>query len=291
LNASAQDKRSDVPEGLWPAVLEAGKGAAAYLMTGYRTRPRATSKGVIDFVTEFDLGSEARLLEALRPWGIPIVAEESAKAGLQAPDPAQGLSLHLDPLDGTTNYVHGHPFFAVSIGLLCGDEAIAGLVVAPALGVTWRCDPAPEPLALRNALRNDVACCVSPTAALGEALLSTGFPYDRQTSPDNNFAEFVALKRIARGVRRCGSAAIDLCLVADGTYDGYWERKLNSWDLVAGAAMVRAAGGALSSFAGAAADLRSGAVVATNGRLHDALVRELARASEAQSGELRERSQ
>jgi myo-inositol-1(or 4)-monophosphatase len=238
-------------------------------MTGYRTRPRARAKGVIDFVTEFDLRSEAMLLQALAPWGIPIVAEESANGTQDLTE--GGLSLHIDPLDGTTNYLHGHPFFAVSIGLMLGNEPIAGLVIAPALAVTWHHDPE-----TKEALRNEIACQVSATNELKDALLATGFPYDRHTSPDNNFAEFCALKRIARGVRRCGSAAIDLCLVADGTYDGYWERKLNSWDLVAGAAIVRGAGGAVSSLAGTALDLRAGAVLASNGRVHDALVRELA---------------
>jgi myo-inositol-1(or 4)-monophosphatase len=107
-------------------------------------------------------------------------------------------------------------------------------------------------------------------------MLATGFPYDRRTSADNNFDAFVAIKKQAQAVRRCGSAAIDLCMVADGTYDGYWERKLKVWDLAAGAAIVRAAGGRLSSFSGSEDDVTQGQLVATNGGIHDALIAALA---------------
>jgi myo-inositol-1(or 4)-monophosphatase len=120
--------------------------------------------------------------------------------------------------------------------------------------------------------RNGEPCGVSEVAELDQALLATGFPYDRRTNPENNFAAFVALKKLAVGVRRCGSAALDLCLVADATYDGYWERKLAPWDFAAGAAIVRAAGGEVTDLTGGAVDLERGYVMATNGRLHQALI-------------------
>ena len=113
---------------------------------------------------------------------------------------------------------------------------------------------------------------MSSVDQLGDALLATGFPYDRATSDDNNFDAFVAIKRKAQAVRRCGSAALDLCLVADGTYDGYWEKKLAPWDCAAGAAIVMAAGGRISDYAGGPADVLSGQLLATNGRIHQALV-------------------
>ena len=125
-------------------------------------------------------------------------------------------------------------------------------------------------------LRNGEACQVSGTDEIERSLLATGFPYDRRTSEQNNFAEFFALKKRAQGVRRCGSAALDLCLVADGTYDGYWERKLKPWDVAAAACFVTSAGGRITDFEGRPLDVRHGNVLATNGRIHDDLVRSLA---------------
>jgi myo-inositol-1(or 4)-monophosphatase len=118
-------------------------------------------------------------------------------------------------------------------------------------------------------------CGVSDVARLDDALLATGFPYDRHTSKDNNFDAFVAIKKKCQAVRRCGSAAIDLCLVADGTYDGYWETKLGVWDVAAGSAIVLAAGGRISNYTEGPADITKGSVVATNCRIHDELVEEL----------------
>lgn len=248
-----------------PVVLETVERANAVLMRGYRTKPRADRKGEIDFVTEFDKESEAVLSAGLGPLGFAMVLEESG--GVSADS-----TFFVDPLDGTTNFLHGHPFFCVSVGLLVNDFPALGVVSAPALGVTWVGIPE------LRATRNGEACGVSQTATLNDALLATGFPYDRRTSPQNNFKEYIHMKARTRGVRRCGSAAIDLCLVGDGTYDGYWESKLNPWDLVGGSAVVLAAGGRISAFDGSPVRLRDGAVLATNGKLHDVLVSELPKA-------------
>jgi myo-inositol-1(or 4)-monophosphatase len=268
-----------------PAAREAAQRAGAAMMRGYRKRPRADQKGPIDFVTEFDRESERIVLEGLGGLGVPIIAEESdgsrwsigsaVRSGVAPP-----VALYIDPLDGTTNFLHGHPFFAASIGVLVDDKPLAGVVLAPALGVEW------SAVVGRFARRNGDAIEVSETSSLDAALLATGFPYDRRTSDENNFAAYLALKKICRGVRRCGSAAIDLCLVADGTYDGYWERKLSPWDLAAGAALVLGAGGHISDFSGAPAQLRSGYVMASNGRLHEALQHTVAHADMHLSPEL-----
>jgi myo-inositol-1(or 4)-monophosphatase len=151
------------------------------------------------------------------------------------------------------------------VGLL----PIVGVVVAPALGVEW------TGAVGAGAQRSGERCAVSGVAAFSDALLATGFPYDRSSSDDNNFDAFVAIKQKCQAVRRCGSAALDLCLVADGTYDGYWEKKLSPWDCAGGAALVVAAGGRISDYAGGPANVVSGQLLATNGRIHDALVREL----------------
>jgi myo-inositol-1(or 4)-monophosphatase len=155
----------------------------------------------------------------------------------------------------------------MSIALYRGSEGLIGVVHAPALDVTWKATRG------RGAFRNDSPCSVSKRARLEEALCATGFPYDRWSNPDNNHAELALFLQRARGIRRCGSAAIDLCLVADGTYDLYWEQSLNAWDMCAGALIVPEAGGRLSTYEGDAADPRTGKLIASNGLLHEAAVR------------------
>ncbi len=247
--------------------LDAAREAAALARTGWRTRPTAEHKSRIDLVTRFDRDSETLLRARLRAaTPFPVVGEEHGgerALGEDAP------TWYVDPIDGTTNFVHGHPFWCVSVGLVAGERPLLGAVVAPSLGVEWTA------IVGGSALRNDTPCSVSEVADVDDSLLATGFPYDRRTSPENNFDAFVAIKKKCQAVRRCGSAAIDLCLVADGTYDGYWEQKLKPWDVAAGAAVVLAAGGRVSDYRGGVASLTKGQLVATNGRIHDALVAEL----------------
>ena len=247
--------------------LVAAREAAALVSEGWRTRPKVEHKGRVDLVTEYDRRSELLLRERLAQIAsFPVVGEEEGGASAMGGAP----TWYVDPLDGTTNFVHGHPFFCVSVGLLAGNTPLLGVVVAPAIRVEW------TGIVADGAFRNGEPCRVSEVPYIGDALLATGFPYDRSVSADNNFDAFIAIKRRSQAVRRCGSAAMDLCLVADGTYDGYWERKLKPWDLAAGAAIVVAAGGKISDFAGGEADIVSGHLLATNGTLHEGLVAELA---------------
>lgn len=253
--------RSDLtPESYASLALEVASDAGALLLTGYRRRPVSTEKSKRDLVTEFDVRSEAlivaRLSSATPELG--IVAEEGG--GDERP-----LTWFCDPLDGTTNFVHGHPFWCVSIGLLDRGEPIAGAVVAPALGLSW------IGYAGGPALRSGELCHVSETDELDRSLVATGFPSDRRTAPENNFDSFTRVKSVAQGVRRCGSAAIEMCMVADGTYDAYWERRLHAWDVAAGAAMILAAGGKLTALDGGPVNLHVGHLVASNGRVHQAL--------------------
>ena len=146
------------------------------------------------------------------------------------------------------------------------------MVTAPALG--WSFSAALGEGALDE---RGVALRVSAQPRLDRAMLSTGFPYDRATSPENNFAEWEHLQRRAGACRRLGAASLDLCLVARGWLDGYWERKLKPWDVAAGALIVAEAGGRVTDLAGGRLDLQEGAVVATNGAIHEELVMELAR--------------
>jgi myo-inositol-1(or 4)-monophosphatase len=264
-------------EDVLAVVRDAAREAATFVSTGFRKHPNVEHKGSVDLVTSFDRESEALLRKRLAPLGIPIVGEEEGGA-----IPETGPAFFIDPIDGTTNFVHGHPFWCVSIGLALGGLPLVGVVVAPALALEWTGWATADGQARRAVRRayergEDEPCQVSATSAIDEALLATGFPYDRRSSPDNNFDAFVAIKRECQAVRRCGSAALDLCLVADGTYEGYWERKLKPWDLAGGAALVRAAGGRVSDFDGGGTFLATGHAVATNGRIHAELLDRLAK--------------
>ena len=256
-------------DGLLAIALRAAREAAALVQAGWRKNPHVEHKGRVDLVTEFDRASETLLRDRLmNETPFPFIGEEE---GFTKGSGEPLATWFVDPLDGTTNFVHGHPFYCVSIGLLAGSTPVLGVVVAPTLGVEWVGGTGIP------ATRNGEPCRVSGVRAFSDALLATGFPYDRGTSDDNNFDAFVAIKRKCQAVRRCGSAAMDLCLVADGTYDGYWEKKLCPWDVAGGAAIILAAGGRLSGYDGGAADILSGQLLASNGAIHDALVDELQR--------------
>jgi myo-inositol-1(or 4)-monophosphatase len=243
------------------------KGAAELVTKGFRTGADVRKKGRIDLVTEWDLRSEELIRRALGR-AFPdhgVVGEEGDKV-------VRALTWYVDPLDGTTNFAHGHPFFSVSIALYAGAEPLVGVVAAPALHVVWQAGRG------LGALRNDARCAVTPCAKLDDALCATGFPYDRQTNPDDNLREYRAFLKRTQGIRRCGSAAIDLALTGDGTYDVYWEQRLQPWDLAAGACIVREAGGTLTDYRGGAADVRTGELVATNGHLHEQTLALISRA-------------
>jgi myo-inositol-1(or 4)-monophosphatase len=269
----AQAPKSAKMQGFMPAELESQRAlevaeraalqAGDLVMKGWRSAGEISRKGRFDLLTEYDLRSERLIREHLsREFPTHrIIGEENAESG-------EGeLVWYVDPIDGTTNFAHGHFFFAVSIALYHGARGLTGIVHAPALGVTWKAAEG------SGAFRNGQRCSVSTRSQLEEALCATGFPYDRWSNPDDNQAELALFLRRARGIRRCGAASIDLCLVADGTYDIYWEQRLNAWDMCAGALLVQEAGGQLSTYEGDTADPRSGKLIASNGVLHEEAVR------------------
>jgi myo-inositol-1(or 4)-monophosphatase len=196
-----------------------------------------------------------------------IVAEEGGSSGA---DGQAELRWRIDPLDGTTNYLHGVPVFAVSLAVErvrrdAPPVPVVGVVFAPYLDETFF--GARGIGAFMNS--RTIRLSVSSTAALDDALVATGFPYERDAYP--NYDNFVRVAQAARGVRRCGSAAIDLCWVAAGRFDAFWEPGLKSWDVAAGAVLVLEAGGRVGDFAGGTSWLEGGNIVASNQPLFDPL--------------------
>ena len=276
-------------ETILPIARSAAREAAALVLAGFRRNPIVEHKGAIDLVTNFDRESETLLRDRLgAAFPFDIVGEEEGGDWSSA-----APVFFVDPIDGTTNFVHGHPFWCVSVGLVVSGEPTLGVVIAPSLGLEWYGYVADggERIAIRSARGNavergdsdDEPCVISGMKRFEDSLLATGFPYDRRTSSENNFDAFVSIKQRCQAVRRCGSAALDLCLVADGTYEGYWERKLRPWDIAGGIAIVRGAGGRVTEFEGGGGCITSGHVVATNGHIHEALLAALAQATPASS--------
>ena len=222
-----------------------------------------------DLVTVADKDSEAVILDILNRHfpNHAILAEESGKLG----NTESEFLWVIDPLDGTTNFAHQYPFFAVSIGLL-----IAGV---PQVGVIF--DPFHNELFCAakglGATLNRRPINVSQTAELSKSLLVTGFGYDRRETSDNNYAEFCHLTHLTQGVRRSGSAALDLAHVACGRLDGYWERAIAPWDIAAGIVLLEEAGGKVTAYDSSPISIDSGRILATNGYIHTFLSQELLR--------------
>ncbi|WP_017317072.1 inositol monophosphatase family protein [Mastigocladopsis repens] len=220
-----------------------------------------------DLVTAADKAAEVVILDVLRRHfpDHSILAEESGKLGNQDNEYLWAI----DPLDGTTNFAHQYPFFAVSIGLLIHGVPQVGVIYDPFHDELFR---AAQGL---GATRNRRPIKVSDTSELGKSLLVTGFAYDRRETSDNNYAEFCHLTHLTQGVRRSGSASLDLAHVACGRLDGYWERGIAPWDIAAGVILLREAGGKVTAYDGSPLNIPSGRILATNGYIHNILSQEL----------------
>ena len=224
-------------------------------------------KGSLDLVTEADRASERLLvkqLKALLP-SAGILAEESAREELDA----EYLWV-IDPLDGTTNFAHGYPAYSVSIALTANMRPVLGVVFDPN---RQECFSAVQG---EGAFLNGEPIHVSRTGQMHHALLATGFPYDVHTHPRNNLIQFEVMIKQARGIRRGGSAALDLAYVAAGRFDGYWEEKLGPWDLAAGWLLVLEAGGVAQGYAGEV-NLEQGHIVAGNPKIQPVIRQEIQR--------------
>jgi myo-inositol-1(or 4)-monophosphatase len=248
--------------------------AGAILLEGWGSAKAVEHKGAIDLVTEFDRRSEAHIVSGLRR-AFPehaIRAEEGS--GSTAAGEYEWL---VDPLDGTTNFAHGFPIFAVSLAL---QKKTPGFLEKPGVllvGVIY--DPLRDEMfaaeAGRGAALNGSPLRVSAQTELGKSLLATGFPYDVRTNPHNNFAQFIQFQLRAQAVRRAGAAALDCAWVAAGRLDGYWEFRVNAWDIGAGALIVREAGGRVTTAGGDENFLGRDSILASNGHIHEQMLRVL----------------
>ena len=241
------------------------------LIKNYNKIQKISSKGRKgDLVTNVDLEVEIKIKDYLssKTPDISIHAEESGKLVKSSE-----LTWCIDPLDGTTNYSHGYPFFATSIGLIYKNTPILGAISVPYLNELY------SGCIGNGSFCNDKKIMVSNPSELSETLLVTGFSYDRFDTEDNNYAEFCFLTHKTRGVRRGGAAAVDLAFVASGKVDGYWERGLEMWDLSAGAIIVKEAGGVVSDYPKGKFNLSSGRILACSPKLENELKLELSKIS------------
>ena len=249
---------------------EAALAAGAILQDKFDNLKDIQNKGRPgDLVTEADKAAEKVVLKVLNRH-LPdhqILAEESGTLGGNN----SKYLWAIDPLDGTTNYAHGYPVAAVSIGLMVDGIPKVGVVYNPFRNQLMRAAAGYGATCNRRPIR------VSTTAQLQDTLLVTGFAYDRRETTDNNYAEFCYLTHLTQGVRRSGSASIDITDVACGRLDGYWERGLSPWDITAGIVILQEAGGKVTAYDGSPIDIDSGRILATNGLIHDSLSEALAK--------------
>lgn len=247
---------------------DCARRAGALLREAVQRPIKVMFKGAIDIVTESDRESEALITQAILSVHPDhhIIGEEGGGAG--APKETAPYRWHIDPIDGTTNFARGLPHFSVSIGLSGPDDMpLAGVVYDPMLDECFK--------AVRGggATLNGKALQVSKVRELGKAMLISGFPYDRRITSDNNAEEWTQLLRRTQALRCLGSASLDICYVAAGRADGFWESRINSWDVMAGLLCVTEAGGQASNYHGGLDGLYQGKeVAATNGLIHDEML-------------------
>lgn len=223
-------------------------------------------KGDINIVTEADCISQEFIRKSIKE-KYPdhgILSEEDLEIKPRAP-----FRWIVDPLDGTTNFAHGLPIFAVSIAVEYENEIITGVVYNPVSKELFWAERGGGAFLGKKRIK------VSETDSLSRSLLATGFPYDIREDPNNNLDHFSKFALKAQAIRRLGSAALDLCFVACGRFDGFWELKLFPWDVAAGILIVEEAGGKLSDFKGFPTDIYSREIVASNGKIHEEMIKVL----------------
>jgi myo-inositol-1(or 4)-monophosphatase len=241
----------------------ASREAGNVLISRFGRVNHITKKGEIDLVTEADLQAEDMIVDIIRS-RFPhdtLLAEER---GEHARDKARAWLI--DPLDGTTNFAHGFPFFSVSIAFQVDGEPVLGIVSNPYLNEHF------EALKGAGAFLNQKALRVSETKDLQESLLAVGFPYTIRQNPHRVMDHLKKMAVSAQGIRRLGSASLDLAYVAAGRLDGFWEEGLKPWDTAAGMVIVKEAGGMVSDYEGRPYSPFMNTIVASNARIHEAML-------------------
>jgi len=245
---------------------EAARGAGRILLSGFRSADTVVSyKSSTDLVTNMDRASEEFLFNSIREKypDHTIIAEEGSRSSA-----AGDFTWYIDPLDGTNNYAHGIAQFSVSIGIYSQS---AGAVTA---GIVY--DPFHDEMFSANrgdgAFMNGVKISVSRNNDIGVSILATGFPYDKASNPNNNLKEFARIVPKIQGIRRMGSAALDLAGVACGRFDGYWEAGVKPWDTAAGSLLVGEGGGKVTKYRGGKYDPVVPEILATNGLIHESMI-------------------
>ena len=245
------------------------KEAGALLRDRLNTNFSVSHKGAIDLVTEVDVASETLIRERIstRYPRHQILAEEGGLA-----ESSSAYRWIVDPLDGTTNYAHGYPIFCVSIALEYKGELVLGVVYDPMRDELFAAEKG------SGAALNNRTVHVSKTSELTKSLLSTGFPYDIRTAKMTNLDHWKNFAMHAQALRRDGAAALDLCYVACGRFDGFWELNLSAWDMAAGAVIVEEAGGRVSDFSGGKLSVYTPEIIASNGLIHTSMIEVIAMA-------------
>jgi myo-inositol-1(or 4)-monophosphatase len=251
-------------ESLLFVAIEAARAAGDVLLQYARTGFRIEHKNPIDLVTDADHAAEQCVIDCIREkFPTHQVLAEERGAGVQQTSRYHWI---IDPLDGTTNFAHGFPVYAVSIGVECDGSGLIGVVYDATRNELFTAR------AGEGARLNGSLIKVSTTEHLDSALLVTGFAYDIRDTPNNNLNHFARFALKAQGLRRTGSAALDLCYVAAGRFDGFWEVKLSPWDMAAGVVVLREAGGRITNFHGNPHSIYQPELLASNGRIHEAML-------------------
>jgi myo-inositol-1(or 4)-monophosphatase len=239
------------------------KEAGQFLKARLNSAHRIGYKGEINLVTEVDKASEGMITSKINHLfpDHDILAEEFTST-----NKGSDFRWIVDPLDGTINYAHGYPVFCVSIALQRLDKIVLGIIYNPMLEEIFEAEKG------KGALLNGRQIHVSNTGKIGESLLATGFPYDIRDDSESALNYFNTMIMKVRGIRRAGSAALDLAYLADGRFDGFWELKLNPWDTAAGWLMVEEAGGIVTDLRGKAYYLESPVILASNGKIHEQIM-------------------
>jgi myo-inositol-1(or 4)-monophosphatase len=247
--------------------IDTARRAGVLLLSMFEGQRDVKLKSTFELVTDADHASEALVISAIsRQYpDHAVVAEESGGTAAEA-----GYTWLIDPLDGTNNYAHGLPIFSVSLALLHDGAPLVGVIYDPTRDELFAAERG------EGARCNGRRIHVSENASLAASLLATGFPYDYATNPDNNAREFTTLAGRVQGVRRLGSAALDLAYVAMGRFDAFWELRLQPWDSAAGALLVSEAGGRVTDWRGGDWNPWSNRLLASNGHIHDEMVQMLA---------------